>query len=391
MRLQSPQALTFDESLTIVSQIGRALEHAHQHSIVHRDLKPSNILFNQRGEALLADCGIATLLSAASTRYTNPVGTPAYMAPEQFRGQVSKATDQYALGCVAYELFTGRKPFTAPDFVAFAFQHIKEEPIPPAQHHPEIPRHVELAILKAMSKQREDRHRDIAAFIVALQASPGTVPLTMPLPPDISTVPSSNASTSLQALEAQRETELFEKDFLFEEYIVKRVRQKSLPPAWRVYQPPCRWMIRRAIIASLVVGIPGLLIAFVLAVQEAFYPTLLPYITWLPFLIIVAVLAILVSGLIYGILRLYCMRKNQVLVITPNGCMYLEWGVPVSMIRYSTVTWLRYSTEDQELSARTNLLSIEMSLARFGTPEIIAQYIDEAYTCFKERNRRSGW
>ena len=150
-------------------------------------------------------------------------------------------------------------------------------------------------------------------------------------------------------------------------------------------------MIRWAIIASSVVALPGILIALVLAEQEAFDPAHLPPITWLPFLIIVAVLAILISGLVYGILRLYWMIKNQVLVITPNGCMYLEWGFPVSMIRYSTVTSLSYDSYDQKLSAHTNLLNIQMSLARFETPEIIAQYIDEAYRSFQASHRRSAW
>ena len=169
LQAQSPKLLTFDEILTILSQIGQALQYAHQHNIIHRDLKPDNILLNLHGEALLADFGIATLLSTASIGHTSTTGTPAYMAPEQFRGEVSRETDQYSLGCIAYELFTGRKPFTAPDFVALGFKHATENPVPPRQHNPSISTSVEQAILKSMAKGRNQRYPDVMAFVTALQ------------------------------------------------------------------------------------------------------------------------------------------------------------------------------------------------------------------------------
>jgi len=76
----------------MLTQVGEALHYAHQHEIVHCDLKPDNILFNAQGEALLADFGIAAILSTASVkRLADPEGTPSYMAPEQFRGEVSMA------------------------------------------------------------------------------------------------------------------------------------------------------------------------------------------------------------------------------------------------------------------------------------------------------------
>jgi serine/threonine protein kinase len=104
-RLNQKRLLPSDQVLTILTQVGEALQYAHQQNIVHCDLKPENILFNAQGEAVLADFGIATALSTMSVKQlTDMEGTPAYMAPEQFRGQVSKETDQYALGCIAYEL-----------------------------------------------------------------------------------------------------------------------------------------------------------------------------------------------------------------------------------------------------------------------------------------------
>src|SRR5207248_994773 len=119
------------------------------------------ILFNAQGDALLADFGIATTLATTTNQPEINVGTPSYMAPEHFKGKVSKESDQYALGCIAYELFTGRKPFHATDFFSLGFQHLTEPPIAPSQFNPSIPAHVEQAILKAMAKERTDRHTGI--------------------------------------------------------------------------------------------------------------------------------------------------------------------------------------------------------------------------------------
>jgi serine/threonine protein kinase len=158
--------------LTILSQIGQALHYAHQQNIVHRDLKPENILFNVKGDAVLADFGIATVLATASVKQTAIMGTPAYMAPEQFRGIVSKETDQYALGCIAYELFTGSKPFNAPDFIALGYKHSTEYPIAPTQLNPQLSKHIEHAIFKAITKERSGRRSDCFTFVSALKTIP---------------------------------------------------------------------------------------------------------------------------------------------------------------------------------------------------------------------------
>jgi serine/threonine protein phosphatase PrpC len=169
-RLQHQYArpLLLEEALIILSQIGQALHYAHQQNIVHRDLKPENILFNIKSEALLADFGIATVLATTSIKQTAIMGTPSYMAPEQFRGIVSKESDQYALGCIAYELFTGSKPFNAPDFFALGFKHLTEYPIAPTQLNPRLPKYIEHAIFKAIMKERTERYSDCSSFISAL-------------------------------------------------------------------------------------------------------------------------------------------------------------------------------------------------------------------------------
>ncbi|MDQ6661326.1 MAG: serine/threonine protein kinase, partial [Chloroflexota bacterium] len=167
----APHLLPLREILTILTQIGQALHYAHQQHIIHRDLKPENILFNAKNEVLLADFGLATSVSTASMKHVDNAGTPRYMAPEQFQGNISKESDQYALACIAYELFTGHQPFTDPDFFTLAFKHLTENPTPPTQLNPYLPVATEQVILKAMAKQRADRYRDIADFITALVKS----------------------------------------------------------------------------------------------------------------------------------------------------------------------------------------------------------------------------
>ncbi|MFL5589539.1 MAG: serine/threonine protein kinase [Ktedonobacteraceae bacterium] len=193
----APNLLPIKEALAILSQVGQGLYYAHQRSVIHRDLKPANILFNAQGEALLADFGIATTLSTSSITHAAIMGTPPYMAPEQFQGSVSKESDQYALGCIAYELFTGKTPFSATDFFALGFEHLTKQPVVPTQLNPLLPVHIEQAILKALAKQRGDRHADVKAFIMALQTPDDEQFLmsTIPTPHPISTLDYSHGPT----------------------------------------------------------------------------------------------------------------------------------------------------------------------------------------------------
>ncbi|HLZ64326.1 MAG TPA: serine/threonine-protein kinase [Ktedonosporobacter sp.] len=168
---QQGHPLPLDEALTILVQIGEALQHAHEYNIVHRDLKPANILFNEHGETLLADFGLAATLHTAHSQQLNASGTPAYMAPEQFEGIVSTKSDQYSLGCIAYELVTGRGPFDTEqtNLEVVWYQHARVQPVPPTFYNPDIPPHVEHAIMTALAKQRSDRYAAISLFIDTLR------------------------------------------------------------------------------------------------------------------------------------------------------------------------------------------------------------------------------
>ncbi|HEY4387637.1 MAG TPA: tetratricopeptide repeat protein, partial [Ktedonobacteraceae bacterium] len=162
------QLLSIDEILDISTQIGQALQFVHEQNIVHRDLKPENILFNSKGQALLADFGIAVFLETTKTKYANVIGSPLYMAPEQFEGLASRRSDQYALACILYELVTGHPPFVANHALAIGMKHQKEQPLPPSLFNPDLPAHMEQAILRGLAKRREDRYPDVNAFITAL-------------------------------------------------------------------------------------------------------------------------------------------------------------------------------------------------------------------------------
>lgn len=168
MKQYAPHILPIETSLSIITQIGQALEYAHQQNVIHRDLKPENILFDANGNVLLADFGVATQLTTSSVKHVTVTGTPSYMAPESFQGVVSKESDQYALACIAYELLTGQVPFTAPDFFAMGFNHLTGQIVALTHYNSALPRHIENAVLKAMAKKREERHADIHSFIAAL-------------------------------------------------------------------------------------------------------------------------------------------------------------------------------------------------------------------------------
>ena len=126
------------EALRISNDICLALEHAHSQRIIHRDLKPANIWLMEDGTAKLGDFGLAVALDRSRlTMEGTMVGTVAYMPPEQALGRQTDArSDLYSLGCVLYEMMTGRPPFLGDDNVAIISQHINTAPVAPSWHNP---------------------------------------------------------------------------------------------------------------------------------------------------------------------------------------------------------------------------------------------------------------
>ena len=126
-----PGPVEYQQAVEWMIPIADALRYAHNHRppTIHRDIKPGNILFDGEGRPILTDFGIAKILETDEATLTGTglgVGTPEYMAPEQWKGQASPATDQYALGVVLYELLTGQKPYTAETPAAVAILQATE-------------------------------------------------------------------------------------------------------------------------------------------------------------------------------------------------------------------------------------------------------------------------
>ncbi len=157
-----------------LSQAARALHYAHRQQVIHQDVKPSNFLMRSeedrpaQPDLLLADFGVAKFTSATSSMSHTIRGTPTYMAPEQWAGSSTPATDQYALAVMSYELLAGRPPFQG-GMGQMMYQHINVPPPPPSSFNSRIPREVDDVLLLALSKKPEERFVSIAAFANAFQ------------------------------------------------------------------------------------------------------------------------------------------------------------------------------------------------------------------------------
>ena len=159
------------EGSRIVAQLASALECAHENGVVHRDVKPSNVLLDEQGNALLSDFSFAHQADASQNLTGSAlVGTPAYMSPEQCRGDpIDARSDQYSLGIVLYQITTGQLPFEGDTPMAIAMQHINQ-PMPlPRMVNPNIPEAVELVLIKGMAKDPALRFESVDALNQAFQ------------------------------------------------------------------------------------------------------------------------------------------------------------------------------------------------------------------------------
>ena len=153
-------------ALEIVADVCSALEVAHDADIVHRDIKPANVMLTPAGEVKVMDFGIARAAAGSSqtmTQTANVLGTAAYLSPEQARGEhVDARSDLYSTGCLLYELLTGRPPFIGESPVAVAYQHVREDPVPPSQIDEGLDATLDAVVLKAMAKNPANRYQSAA-------------------------------------------------------------------------------------------------------------------------------------------------------------------------------------------------------------------------------------
>lgn len=166
----------------MLDQIASALSFAHEQGIIHRDLKPNNVLLDERNNPYLTDFGIAKML-AGTTKLTATgkiLGTPAYMAPEQWRGDpVDARTDIYSLGVMLYEMVLGRLPFSGETPYTLMYKHFNDPPPPPRMVNPDLPPAIEAVVLRSLAKDADARYQsaeDVAAdFGNAVRGLPTSV------------------------------------------------------------------------------------------------------------------------------------------------------------------------------------------------------------------------
>jgi beta-lactam-binding protein with PASTA domain/tRNA A-37 threonylcarbamoyl transferase component Bud32 len=185
--LQQSRRLRPEKAMEIVDGILRALDYSHRGGIIHRDIKPANVMLTREHEVKVMDFGIARAMSdsaATMTQTAQVIGTAQYLSPEQARGErVDARSDVYSTGCVLYELLTGRPPFQGDSPVAIAYQHVREDPIPPSQLDPQIPAWADAIVLRAMAKSADDRYQSTSEMRAdiqrAMQGQPVSAAATM--------------------------------------------------------------------------------------------------------------------------------------------------------------------------------------------------------------------
>lgn len=165
--------MPWQQAIRLLLPVARGLAYAHQRGILHRDIKPANILITENGEPMLSDFGIAKILEGEqATSLTSSgmaVGTPEYMAPEQWKGQTIPQSDIYSLGIVFYEMVAGRKPYSADTPAAILIKQATEALPRPSQFVPDLPEQVEFLLIKSLEKDPQFRFPDMNAFVVALE------------------------------------------------------------------------------------------------------------------------------------------------------------------------------------------------------------------------------
>jgi serine/threonine protein kinase len=200
--LAVPRMMPESQVLAIMDQLLEALSVAHAQGVWHRDIKPANLILTASGQVKLTDFGIARLSDANLTQVSSMIGTPAYMAPEQFTGgTIDHRADVFACGVLLYRMLTGRRAFTGGSEVVM-YKILNEEPAPPSQvtQGARAPAY-DAVVARAMRKRAEERYPDVQAMRQALQAiarSPANAPVGATI-----ILPSTSAEASGSAARSQ--------------------------------------------------------------------------------------------------------------------------------------------------------------------------------------------
>jgi serine/threonine-protein kinase len=169
-RVQRERTVAPESAAAAAAQVAVALDHAHQRGVVHRDVKPDNILFDEDGNALITDFGIATArFHGRLTASGRAMGTPHYMSPEQAMGKlVDGRSDLYALGVVLYEALVGFPPFDGADAFSVGYKHVHEKPVPIGEIDSRVPEALGAIVMRCLEKSASDRYERGTALADAL-------------------------------------------------------------------------------------------------------------------------------------------------------------------------------------------------------------------------------
>lgn len=175
--LEKERILGTEQALDIIKQIAYGIDHAHKNKIIHRDLRPSNIIMSEEGTAKITDFGTSAWLNSAPYASTR-IGSPPYMAPEQFLGKAGYASDVYSLGCMFYEMIIGRPPIFDPDPFKILEKAQLGKITPPRIRNNRIPKEVDAIIMRALASKVEDRYPSASEVIRDLSLYKGKTPKT---------------------------------------------------------------------------------------------------------------------------------------------------------------------------------------------------------------------
>ncbi|MDR0950611.1 MAG: Stk1 family PASTA domain-containing Ser/Thr kinase [Candidatus Ancillula sp.] len=180
--LQAEGQLTLGDAVEITQGVLSALEYSHKVGIIHRDIKPGNVMITSTGAVKVMDFGIARAMvdsAATMTQSQGVVGTAQYLSPEQARGErVDSRSDLYSVGCLLFELLTGRPPFVGDSPVSIAYQHVREVPPLVTDFNPDIPASISAVISKALEKDVNRRYASASEFLTDLNAAAEGRPTT---------------------------------------------------------------------------------------------------------------------------------------------------------------------------------------------------------------------